>query len=165
MSKIVFSLFAIILVSAVTLISQPVQQKRDPASLNVAFGKARSDVAVRIIERENNGAQISLTGEISTQFDEMEVEWKLPNGVTLSSGSQTETLHRQGDETILRSRVTVNVPNDLVVPHIVFFAYTMRDGVRVGHSRVFNLKKTGETKAHIAKIKKMMAKRTHLVRE
>jgi len=162
MSKLIFALFALILISGALTIHQPLT--RDVAStespVSTGWGKARSDVNVRITELAKPGdGQMALVGEVRTEFDMINVEWKLPEGVTLASGAMTETLHRADGEEVYRSQIVVNVPETLAKPHLAFFAYTDRGGERIGQSRVFNLKKTAAEKAHLQKVKQLMLDR------
>jgi hypothetical protein len=164
MSKLIFGLFAIILITGAGIIRKPLPGERTMASQQ-AWGKARSDVSVRIIEREHTKGQVALTGEIRTELSEVKVEWKLPEGVTVAEGSTSDTIHRDADTELIRSHITVNVPENLAQPHIVFFAYREENGQRTGQSRVFNLMKNSFASEHIQKIKQMMLERGGTHRE
>ncbi len=152
MSKIIFTLFALILGTGVLMIHKPTQR----SLASQAWGKSRSDVSVRIIEREATPNEIALTGEVQTDFENIQVEWRLPEGVSLVEGQFTETLQKNAQESLLRSKIKVSLPAFPVEGHIVFFAYKEENGRKTGHSRVFSLRRSQEKQQHVEKVKAMM---------
>jgi hypothetical protein len=155
MSKLVFALLALILVSATLLISKP---QSNPLTVQ-AWGKAQGDIAVRIVEEEAGNGYVTLRGEVQTVLDSVNFEWKLPDGVTVSDGNSTGLITRQPNEKTLITKITVRVSSEISKPHIVFFAYMDRNGHRLGNSRVFSLTKTEEEKNQTLKIQQIMKDR------
>lgn len=104
------------------------------------WGKANGPVQARIDFLEQNGNRVRLEGQIRSTLLQLKVQWILPPGVQLVSGSLEETLQQPTDQATVHNRtLVVDVTWPLDTPHLVLRAAESNDPDAIGASTVFNL--------------------------
>ncbi len=104
------------------------------------WGKAVGPVQVRIEFKEQLGNQVTLTAQVRSTLPEFNLNWKLPKGVRIVSGIDSETIQQPTDSQIVHEReITVEVDWPLKNPHLVLRAAENNEEDAFGASTVFNL--------------------------
>jgi hypothetical protein len=145
--KITVSLISISLIAVVAVVWQKNTTKVKADKFSHLFneetrlwGKAVGPVQVRIEFKEQSGNQVTLTAQVRSTLPEFILNWKLPKGVRLVSGVDTETIQQPADSQIVHNReITVEVDWPLKNPHLVLRAAENAEEDAFGASTVFNL--------------------------
>lgn len=152
----------ILLVGLLTVHCVPhAQSKNSTPDLSNVWGKGRGPIQAQIVELASSArtGEIELEGQIKTSLESFQVEWVLPQGVTLVSGTLKETITPSEPQEVITRKITVRVGTLGKKTHIVFFPHIEKNGQRVGQSRVYNLRPSAEDAERTEDIKKMMKSR------
>lgn len=137
---------------------------KDPSHITPWNGKSGGPVQVRVLEVSKDDDVVTLEGQVTSKFDNINLEWKLPDGVGLISGALQETAAHSNEGPISRT-IIVKVAPGVDPSRIVFFAYAQKGNDKVGMTYVHNLRETEEEKEKLLKIQKiqkfMKARDTH----
>jgi hypothetical protein len=123
------------------------------------WGKGLGPIQVRIEEKDKKNGIVTLEGQVSTKLPFVNIQWKLPEGVTLVSGNLTELVEQNPDETIITRTISVKATPQMKVPHIVFFVYTENEEKQRGNTAIYNMNRSGEETEKLEQIRGMMKAR------
>ncbi len=157
MSKLNITIAALTLLIFIGIsISSETTTARDSESQS--WGKGQGAVHVRIKEISKTDKVVEIMGMIRSKKENLQVEWKLPDGATLLEGELTGTATRSADGSYAGNVIKVDVSNAKDEP-IAFMAFVEKNNERLGHSRVYKWNKTEEETEHVEKIRAKMRAR------
>lgn len=122
-------------------------------------GKSGGPIQVRVLEVEKDGDVVTLEGQVTSKLDNIHIEWKLPEGVSLVTGTLEETVTRSNNSSLISRTMVVKVAPGTDPSRLVFFAYVPRGNEKVGTTYVHNLRETAEEKEKTQKIRQFMKSR------
>lgn len=126
-------------------------------------GKSQGPVQVKIKELAKSDSIVELEGIIRSKQENLESEWKLPEGATLVEGDLVKTVNKSADINQVSTTIKVDISNAKDEP-IVFMAYFEQNDERIGHSRVYKWNKKTKDIERVEKVRaKMKARKAQYV--
>ncbi|MCB9073855.1 MAG: hypothetical protein H6623_09550 [Bdellovibrionaceae bacterium] len=131
----------------------------DKIDASEIWGKANGPALVKIEEAEKTDTTVVLQGLIRSQLQELEVEWKLPEGAEILEGDSVTTVQQNPDGSYDSLQITVDISSVSGNEPIVFSAFINKNNERMGHTAIYKIHKSPEDQERIENVKKMMKAR------
>lgn len=126
------------------------EKQRQLKNSELAWGKARAPILARIIEQVD-GDIITLEGQISTQFNVVAFEWRLPDGVQMIDGDIQNQMTKTSNDKVLKTFIKIKKPSSIAFPHILFRAFD--PNTEIGTNAVYNLAPSPQEKEIVETVK------------
>lgn len=165
--SVICAAIALIALSGHTLsASQPAMASHNHTTSprDLAWGKANAPVLIQVEEVVKTKTTVELKGIIKSEFNTLQMEWKIPEGAIVLSGEQNKTITISADTHIFSDTIKIDLSAAADTP-IVLTVFVNKSGERIGNSRVYKWNKTPEEVEHTEKIKlKMKFRKAKLMR-